>query len=78
MLRRGNTIKYVCVPDEVLEVVKEDMKNRPPVVDAVKGVDEVVDEAEAVGVGGRGGDARRVSRARVRAFAVGSIRLLKP
>ena len=26
---RGNTIKYVCVPDEVLDVVKEEMKNRP-------------------------------------------------
>ncbi|MEO2088120.1 MAG: hypothetical protein ABGY75_01305, partial [Gemmataceae bacterium] len=41
---RGNTIKYVCVPDEVLDVVKEEMKNRP--------------QGGGRGEGGRGGDKR--------------------
>ena len=38
---RGNTIKYVCVPDEVLDKVREEMKNRP--------------QRESRGDGGRGG-----------------------
>ena len=57
---RGNTIKYVCVPDEVLEVVKEDMKNRPAGGGRGEGGGRGRGRGRGGrGRGGRGGDASR-------------------
>ena len=57
---RGNTIKYVCVPDEVLEVVKEDMKNRLAGGGRGEGGGRGRGRGRGGrGRGGRGGDASR-------------------
>ena len=53
---RGNTIKYVCVPDEVLDEVREEMKNRPQ--------RERADGGRGGGRGGRGGGGRGRGRGR--------------
>ena len=55
---RGNTIKYVCVPDEVLDVVKEEMKNRPQAAVEARAVEAVA----AVAVGEAGDEASERAR----------------